>query len=231
MRKLTFSVIGIFILGAALASCGGGGGKSNLATDGFFGKLPAIYDSYNIEKAEMEADMKAEGEKVIKSGDISKAAKLYEEATEAGKALKADLEKKLAEEMPKSVGKEVPVSYSDELKKSESLFFDAKVTVGEYSGNAAMSIVLTANKEFTPTDSSAMDATFYFVCIDKDGNPLERSKWSNNPLNYRKRTIANGETFYNTPAAKSFGIETYPASRVNFAGVKFITKAEYDKVK
>ncbi len=211
-------LIGIFAVGAMMFSCGGGGGAKN----DYLGNLPGLYAKYN----KVEADAKAS----VEGKNLEQITKLYEDVKAKEDQLKADV----AAEMEKIAGREVPVSYSPELQKSFDLFYQAKASITNNRNNPFLSLTLTAKNDLAVPTQSRFEPKFpvWFHFIDKDGASVERSKWSFSVFEFNKpeKSFIKGDQIYVNEIMRDFDVEDYPESYAGFAGVQFITKAEYDNL-
>ena len=94
----------IAVISVSLVSCGGGS-KSGLKKNEFFGSLPAIHADLKL----AEAELQAKAEKALTAGNIKEAMKLEEES----KKIEAKFEADVKAELAKTAGKDIPFSFAN----------------------------------------------------------------------------------------------------------------------
>lgn len=211
-----------------LAGCGGSGTKgSKLSKNDYLGSLPALYESYKTQTAEAEKKLETEGDALVAGGEknYDKIQKLFDDAAAAQKELETKFKADVAAELPTLEGKEVPVSYSEGLTP----FFTATAKLGAGRDEPVLLISLAAKDALTVPSMKGLDYGAYFCFVDAAGTPLERSTSVLLPIKLAQTesSFAAGEALL-TDYSHGFNLGNYAASRVNFAGLKFITKEEYD---
>lgn len=230
MKRAFYHLAVALVCGAMIVSCGGGNGGSKLKKNAYLGNLPALYDGYNIqnEALEKEAEKKAEGLKEGNPKDIEKAMKLFGEMMAKQETIKTEFEEKVKAELEKVAGKEIPVSYSAALTP----WFTASATVVDYSDDPYLSLTVTTKEAMTVPAMKGYDYSVYFRLLGKDGTTLESGKGSAAPVKFetREQTFTAGQVVSEDYKAMGFNLDDYAASRVDFAGVEFITKEEYNAI-
>lgn len=218
----------IAVCGAMLAGCGGGGTKgSKLSKNDYLGTLPALYDAYNTQKAEAEKSLETESTKLMEGGEknYDKVQKMFDDAMSAEKERETKFKADVAAELPTLAGKNVPVTYSEGLTP----FYAAAATIGEGKNEPVVLITLTAKDALTVPSMKGLDYAAYFCLVDAAGTPLERSASVILPIK-----LAQTETAFTAGQelvkdySFGFNLGNYAASRVGFAGLKFITQEEYN---
>ena len=124
--KNTGKILGIIalaaLIGFTMTACGGGGGgggakKSGLATDGFFGAIPAIYADYTIADNAVRERHKIAKEKAEKKQNVKAYQKAEDQFSKDIDELSTKLEASLSAEWAKLAGKDVPYTTSDNFRE------------------------------------------------------------------------------------------------------------------
>ena len=225
LNKIVFALI----CGMMLAGCGGGGGKSGLKKNQYLGSLPAIYASYHAEKEVYEAKVREQGEKLMAGGEknAAKIMKLMMEEKETKKAMKEKMKATVSAEIAKIAGKEIPVSFSKALLNSDELFYNVS-PIKLVGNNEDLSILisLSAKNDFEVPRMKGYDYCTYFRFITSGGSAITTSVLLPVKLEYKPFSIAAGEQLMENNYSLSVGAK--PELYADFAGIEFITKAEYD---
>ena len=232
MNKNTFKLmIAAVICGVVFAGCGGGSGSggSKLKKNEYLGSLPSIYADYSAKKKAHEENIEKEGAKLMAGGEknASKLMKLMKEDEETTKSLKEKMKTAVSDEIAKVAGKEIPVSFSKELQESGGLFYDVSpVKLVENGGELAAAISLSAKDAFDVPRMKGYDYSTYFRFITSEGETIVTSVLLPVKLEHKAFSIAANQHLldFNFPLYLS----NKPEQWVKFAGIEFITKAEYD---
>ena len=229
MKKQFNMFIFALVCGTILTGCGGSGGNSGVKKNQYLGSLPAIYTDYNAEKEVHEAKMKEQGQKLMAGGEknANKIMKLMIEEKETDKARREKLETAVSAEVAKIAGKEIPVSYSKALLDSDELFY--QVSPAKLVGNKediAIAIVLSAKSDLEVPRMKGYDYGTYFRLIASDGSTIVQSVLLPVKLDTKALSFSTGEQLLENNF--SLYMKNKPEIYVNFAGVEFITKDEYN---
>jgi len=223
-------IISAVICGFAFAGCGSGGNgggagssTNNLKKNEFLGSLPSIYANYQASEKADEEKM----EKLAAKGDMNKILKEVEKLEKNEKEKKAKFKEDLSAEIAKIIGKEIPVSFCKELQNSGGLFYEiAPLKLIESSGDPAVVISVSAKNSFEVPRMGGYDYTVYFKIIASDGSTIEKSVLLPVQFSNKAQSFTAGQLLleqkYSLYAGKN------PEKWVNFAGIMFITKTEYE---
>lgn len=219
MKNVILLVASIAV-GAVMITCSGGGGSKN----SYLGNLPGLYEKFDKAEAGLKASIEGKGMDAI--------VKAYADMKIKEDQLKADV----AAEMEKLAGTELPVSYSPELQKSSELWYDAKGSLENGKGKPYLKLVLTAKNDHTIPSVPLAEAKKSWICyhfVDKNGASIEGTKWSVTLVEFPawgamlpEKSFARDEVVYDK--SSYMDVEKNPAAWVDFAGVQFVTIAEYD---
>ena len=201
-----------FVCGAMLTGCGGGGSKSGLKKNEFFGNLPRIHADYALQvKADKEANEKR-GEKLLKSGNFNKmmteAAKMEKEEKERD----AKFKEKLEAEEAKVTGTAIPFAFSSELQASDPHYTIDAVMV-ENSQYCFVVIASKIKRNFVGTRS----IEFGYRLIAKDGSTIKAEF---------VEMYGIGENEPKSFCFSAFRNLAHAEAMADFASVEFITAAE-----
>ena len=229
MKNKLNRIVFVLVCGMMLTSCGGDSGKSGLKKNPYLGSLPAIYAGYNAEKKAHEAKVEEQGQKLMAGGEknADKIMKLMMEEQETAKAMKEKMKTAVSAEIAKIAGKEIPVSYSKALLDSDELFYNvAPLKLVGNKEELVLVISLSAKSDFEVPRMKGYDYSTYFRFITSDGSTITKSVLLPVKLDYKPFSIAAGESLLenNFP----LHLNNQPELYVDFAGIEFITKAEYD---
>jgi len=149
-------------IGFVAVSCGGGGGakKSGLATNGFFGALPAIYADNNLADNAVREKHKVAKEKAEKKQNVKAYQKAGDQFSKDLEELSTKLKASVETEAAKLTGKEVPFTTSDNFREFK---------VNSLKMDDAGNILLSASD----VRKNMMGVTsFRFKAIAKDGTEI-----------------------------------------------------------
>ncbi len=230
MKRAFYHLVAAVVCGAIIVSCGGGSGSSKLKKNEYLGNLPALYDGFNLQNEALkeEAEKKTEGLNERNPKDIEKVMKFYGTMMAEQERIKTKFEEDVKSELAKVAGKEVPVSYSAALAP----WFTATAVITERSDDPYLSLTFTTKDALTVPAMKGYDYSVYFRLLGKDGATLERGKGSAIPIKLEtsEQTFAAGQVVSEGYNAMGFDLDDYAASRVDFSGVEFITKEEYNAI-
>ena len=225
----------VIACGVIFASCGGGSGNSGGSSGGvkknaYLGLLPSLYADYNAKKKAQEAKVEEEGKKLMAGGEknSAKLMKLMSEDEATTKAMKEKLTAAVNDEIAKVAGKEVPVAYSKALLDSDELFYKvAPAKLVADKDRLSIEFSFSAKNDFEVPRLKGHDFGTYFRLVAADGSTIIKTVLLPVKLENKAFTITTGEQLleYKLPLSISNMAEAY----ANFAGVEFITKAEYNK--
>lgn len=230
-KKLLIIVVSTLICGLFFTNCGSKS-SSGVSKNEYFGALPSIHADYQADIDALDKKTEEEANKLAEGGDKneSKFMKLAEEYEKKEKELKEKFKADIKAETEKLNGVEIPVSFSENLKKSEELFYDiSNVKLVNDNGKLKMSFKITANKDFEVPEYKGLDYAAYFRYFKKDGSLIMKSvflpvKMETTPLN-----IAANQVLLEDDLTMSFGKNA--ADYADFAGIEFITQEEYNTAK
>ena len=236
MRKIKF-LVSALACGLILTSCGGGGGSSSGGASGgsklkknqYVGSLPAIHADYAAEKKAHEAKMEKQGMQLMAGGEKNKdkLTKLMREDEETTKTMKEKFQAAVKAEMAKVAGKEVAVSYSKALLDSDELFYTvAPAKLTDDKGTLAIAFSFSVKHDLEVPRLKGHDYATYFRLIASDGSTIVKSVLLTVKLENKAFTLSAGEHLLDNSFPLSFSSK--PEQYVDFAGVEFITKAEYN---
>ena len=224
---MTAAVLGIGAI--TLSSCGGNGGGSKLKKNEFLGTLPSLYEAYNTQKADAEARLETESNKLMAGGEknYEKVQKMFDEAAEKQKTRDAEFKQAVAAELATLVGRQVPVAFSTSLEP----WFDASAKIGDVRGEPRLMVTVTAKSDMTIPSMRGYDYNIYLRMKGADGATLENSKTALIPVTLlnRAQTITAGQVLLDAHNALGFNLNSNTADAVGFSGIEFITKQEYEK--
>ena len=232
MKRTLKAILLSLVCGAIFTGCGGSGSSgsgSKLKKNQFVGSLPAIYADYAAQKKAHEAKIEEQGQKLIAGGEKNKdkILKLMKEDEEATQAMKEKFQADVKAEIAKVAGKEVPVSYSKALLESEELFYNvAPAKLVDNKGDLAIGFSFSAKRDFEVPRLKGHDYVTYFRLITSEGSTITKSLLLTVKLENTAFSIAAGELLQENmfPLSMSGKSSRY----ADFAGVEFITKAEYE---
>ena len=224
-NRLKLQVCTFICAVVVFAGCGGGSsdGGSKVKKNEFLGSLPSIYANfYAAEKADEE-----KMEKLAAKGDVNKILKEAEKLEKEEKARNKKLKTDVSAEIAKIVGKEIPFSFSKALQDSKELYYSiAPTKLVEHNGDLAVAFSISSKNSFEVARMGGYDYTVYFRFIAADGSTITKSVLFAVPLQSKPLSVKEGELLLenNHP----LNIAGKPETWANFAGIEFITKAEYD---
>ena len=235
MRNRFLSMVLVIACGVIFASCGGGSGSGSNSGGGVkknthLGLLPSIYADYNAKVKAQEAKVEEEGKKLMAGGEknTAKLMKLMTDDETTTKAMKEKLKVAVGEEIAKLTDKEIPVTFSKALLDSDELFYNvAPATLVAEKDRLSIAFSFSAKNVFEVPRLKGHDFGTYFRLVAADGSTIIKTVLLPVKLENKAFTITAGDQLleYKLPLSISNMAEAYS----NFAGVEFITKAEYNK--
>ena len=223
-RKLAGVVAMAAVITFSAISCGGGGGSAGgvkLKSNKYLGNFPGLIANNELAKKAYEENI----EKLREAKNIDKITKLNTEEKERKEKFEAAIES----EEEKIKGNDIPFTYSDEFKKLKIDVAYVKIKEGgKVSIYSNVSVV--AKEDFKINAANYDDySSLYFRIVSSDGSAIEKNK----------TRITGGSSFTKGEELNLLGQKTqiffsvYHESEkwVDFAGIEFITKAEYDAIK
>ena len=234
MKQVIKNILLLFACGAILTGCGGSGNSSGsgLKKNPYLGSLPAIYANYNAEKKAHEAKIEEQGMKLMAGGEknSAKIMKLMKEDEETSKAMKEKMTAAVNAEIAKVAGKEVPVKFSDALANSKELFYNVGETkLADNKGALALSLSFSVKNDLEVPRLKGYDYGVYFRIIAADGSTITKSVLLPVKLENKAFTLSAGEHLLDNLFPLS--IANMAQRYADFAGIEFITKAEYNEIK
>ncbi len=230
MKRAFYHLVAALVCGAIIVSCGGGNGGSKLKKNEYLGNLPALYDGFNLQNEALEKEAEAKAEKFSENNpkDIEKAMKLFGEMMAEQESIKTKFEENVKAELAKVAGKEIPVSYSAALTP----WYTATAKVAEARNEPWLSLTITTKEAMTIPAMKGYDYAVYFRLLGPDGTTLEKGKGSAAPVKLvtNEQVLPAGQVLVEDYNTTGFNLKRYAASRVDFAGIEFITKEEYNAI-
>ena len=235
-KKISTVMLAVVVAALMFTACGrdsGGGGVTKVTKNDFLGALPGLYVNFyeaeqNAEK-NFEETMKKLGanssnpnqNKIIKESE-----KFQEEEKARMEKFKADLKAELA----KVVGNEIPHSFSDALQNSGGLYFNVAPTkLVEHNGDPAISFSISAKDSFEVPRLKGYDYTIYFRFFAADGSSITKSVILAVPASHLAQSFEQDQLLWEDNHIVN--LVRNREAWVNFAGIEFITKEEYDNIK
>ncbi|MCL2041028.1 MAG: hypothetical protein FWG84_03175 [Bacteroidales bacterium] len=226
---------------AIFAGCGGNGG-SKLKKNEYLGSLPGIYADY---KAKTKAFKEKWEKKEANAKNMNQFAKLAAEYDKEEKELKGKFNADCEEEFKKITGKDIPLSFSKELLNSDALFYDVSATPlyinKQYSNMPCVNFSFTTKHDVeVPArkvgERDEMYAVYYRL-IASDGSMVGYPSTVSGLIerDFKPKSITAGTPLVYKPWSEAEDIICYlftgdkPETFVEFAGVEFITKSEYEE--
>jgi len=208
MKKLNLSVIVCSLAILFLSSCGGGAVKT--VKNEFLGELPSLEKGYY--------DKMQEKEKAIKEcTDMDKSFKLTKEK----ELLKDEWSAKIKEcYAANPLTKALPV---ESLAGAAYTITEVKVDKA-VKGSLSLKFSIKIDKDMkNEYGGFEKDLIIYFKALDKDGKDIEGS--TTVAVVYKREEMKAGKTVEASGTWQTKGLKNME----NFAKIKIITKAEYDK--
>lgn len=240
MKSKISHLVTALVCGVILVSCGGGSEGSKIKKNEYFGMLPSIYASYKASKDAIETESDKVAEKIKETDDLEKVFKLAAELQEKEEAMEEKMETAAIAEIQSLVGRDIPVSYSTSLQSSDELFYNVSAKLAANEGSHLIKIELSytakTNLDVPGRNMRKIDGKYwaYYRLVSTSGSTIRTGfssdlvKQDSHPVSISAGT-ALLKSDWNSSCDLTYMIHE-PEKYANFAGIEFITKAEYDAI-
>lgn len=175
--------------------------------------------------------MEEQSQKLMAGGEknYGKLETLFDEYQAKKKEAKAKFEADSKAELDKIVGKEIPVSFSEQLKNSDMLFFEASdVKMAADGKTPRIALKVLAKDSFTIPPMKSYDYMIYYRHLGENGTPIAGAASVIIPVEQNRQPVTFEKGFLISDSFLLVNVGRNPAEWAGFSGVEFISKEEYN---